>query len=273
MDKNLLEYIFLHVSDECIPMLRLTCRYFRNIIDGTFWMNKIIHKFPVLKYKLDVKNNNYKQRYLELLEVFREPNLHYISAMAQYHNDKNILTILSSYKNFTHAKEEFIKYDNVLHSKFYVNPDERLEGRYIEYYKNGIIKEISFYKNGVKNGFVLFKNKDRTIKEIGNYFEGNRHGIFMYFEDEKIDIKCQYRKGLLNGYFKSYIDGKIFEHRSFFENIQHGKYLQYYDNGNLKKEGIFVNGMKNGIWKHYDETGNLLKKEDYNFGQNNLVDL
>jgi len=264
-NKDILEYIFIRCDDSIIPNLRLTCKKFKNIIDGKyFWMNKILYKFPCLNYKLG-KNIN-RDYYSSLLEIFEEENLYYISAMAQIYNQLDILEILSSYKNFTHSVPHFYYFDDYkIQSEFYMSPEDNFEGRYIEYRENGNIKEICFYKNNLKNGICLLMDEENRIEEYGYYKDGKKHGKFKYFDNEIIEIKCNYYEGLLEGSFKSYINGKLFEETGYKKSSQHGVFREYYyDEEILKKEGKYNNGNRDGIWIEYDKSGNIINKFDYN---------
>jgi len=263
MDKNLLEYIFLFADDDDIINLSLTCKKFKEIINRTFWMNKIIHKYPILNYQLS--KVDYKMYYNSLKKVFKETNLHYISAICQYYGESDILLILSSIENFQHSVFYTVYYENRknIHYKFYLNPYNNLEGRYIEYYKNGNIKEISYYRNNEKHGICILKNQDNSIEEYGNYKNNLRDGFFRYFNNGIIDIECEYVEGMLNGRFKSYIEGEIFEDTNYINNYQDGKYSQYNSKGKIKREGYYNNGKREGTWKYYDDDGILTNEEEY----------
>ena len=181
LNKDLLEYIFLRVEDKDLNNLSLTCKKFKSIIQGKyFWMNKIIYRFPCLNYNL---LDYTKEYYFSLLEVFKEKNLHYISAMAQFYEQPDILHILSNYKNFQHSIPCLDYHDGKIISEFYLSPNGNLEGKYIEYHKNNRVKEVCFYKNNVKEGFCLIKGVNGDIIEFGNYKNGKKHGNYKYYEN------------------------------------------------------------------------------------------
>lgn len=263
MYKDLLSYIFIRTNDEDINNLRLTCKNFRDIIDNSyFWINKILFTFPALKY--NIKTKNYKKYYYDLIDVFQEKNLNYISSISQEYKKDDILLILSSYKNFKHSKLIVTVYErDIIKEIYYINPNNNFkEGKYISYYTNRNIKEISMYKNNKKDGFYLLKDEENNLKEYSHYKDGIKQGICKYLFGQ-VKIVCNFFNGSLNGTLKSYIDDMIFEEIYYIENLQNGNYFRYYYNGNLKEKGNYKNDLKEGVWSYYDINGNLIEEVEF----------
>lgn len=263
MNSDLLTHIFIRTNDNDIKKLRLVCKNFKNIIDNDFfWINKIIYSFPALKYNIERKD--YKKYYFELIDIFKEKNLNYISSYSQEYEKNDILLILSSYKNFKHSELIVNVYErDIIKEIYYVNPENNFkEGKYISYYKNRKVKQISIYKNNEKNGFSLLKDSENNMTEFSHYKNGYKHGRCKYFVGT-IKIICNYFEGYLNGKFESYIDDIIFEQIHYIENYQNGKYLRYHYNGKLKEKGNYKNDMKEGLWTYYDLEGNLIEEVEF----------
>jgi len=269
MNTDLFIYIFIRTDEKDIYNLRLTCKYFLKIIDHDyFWINKILYKFPALKY--NIKNKNYKKYYYELCEIFKEKNLHYISAIAQDYEEEDILKILSSYPNFQHSKLIVNMYDQKnIKEIYYTNPiNDFKEGKFISYYNNRKVKEISMYKNNKRNGFCLLKDVEGNSTEYSNYKDGEKHGKCKYFNDN-VEIACNYYIGVLNGKLESFIDKNIFEEIYYIDSFRTGYYKRYYYNGILKEKGNYKNDMKHGKWIYYDLDGKIISEANY---ENDIFD-
>ena len=258
MNKDLLEYIFIRVQDMDLPNLRLTCKRFKEIVDSkTFWMNKIIYKYPCLNYRRTLKD---KTRYFYLKNLFKETNLYYISAIAQYNTVFDVLLILNSFSDFHHSIPNYTLYPNKkIETEFYLSPNNTLEGPFIEYYENGNIKEMCFFKNDLRHGLCIIKNFNNEIIEYGSYIEDKKEGTFIYCEEENLEIVCFYKNNLLNGEFISYINGIVFESTYYVDSVQHGRFKRYDSCGRINKEGYYYQGRRTGTWKEYEN--NILIKE------------
>jgi len=77
--------------------------------------------------------------------------------------DKDTPELIITYHepNYTYKKQQFYKLNNMIH------------GKYKEYYENGRIKCIYGFNRGQKQGFCIDYNKDKSIKKIGYYINGN----------------------------------------------------------------------------------------------------
>lgn len=61
------------------------------------------------------------------------------------------------------------------------------DGEYLEYSKNGSLKEKSNYKNGLLDGECLQYHKDgKIIKRITIYKEGKKTGLEKYYDKSGI---------------------------------------------------------------------------------------
>jgi len=268
MNSDLYSCIFVKVGEKDLYNLRCSCKYFCNIIDTKyFWINKILHKFPVLANK--ITSTDYKKHYYSLCKTFIEENLHYISAIAQEFEENDVLTILSAQKDFQHAKKIINVYNNNnIKEIYFINPYGLKEGRYASYYKNRKIKEVSVYKNGKKTDFCLLKGEEGDLVEFSYYKEGLKHGKCTYFHDI-VEIKCYYNMGELHGKLESFINKEIFEEIYYINNTQTGSYKRYYYNGVLKEKGNYKDDLKHGNWTYYDLHGNIISEVTYD---NDLFD-
>ncbi len=101
------------------------------------------------------------------------------------------------------------------------------------------------YKDGVKHGPYLVYENGSNLKEKGNYYGGQLHGLQLQMRQGKVLKETNFHQGQINGMVKS-----------------------YYDNGTtLKEEGEFVNGQREGVHKWYDQEGNVKIQYTYKNGK------
>jgi antitoxin component YwqK of YwqJK toxin-antitoxin module len=179
--------------------------------------------------------------------------------------------------------------------------NNKTNGDFKDYYKNGKVEYIGTYKNDLVEGLVkgYFENGNlRTEiftsrgKVNGSYKEYDEEGNLIeeaiYKNDIRISSKIYeyYSAGKIKffktlilkpdgdvlrvGYTKGYDENGnvIFESEGFDkEDELHGKYKEY-SNGKLLHEGVFNHGKPDGVWKQYwEESGFMAYKIIYKNGE------
>ena len=114
-----------------------------------------------------------------------------------------------------------------------------LNGEYIDYWENEILKSKANYVDGKLQGeYIEYYNtiaNDVNIRK--NYEDGKLQGEYIeYWKNENLKSKA------------NYVDGKLQGTRSF-----------YYDNGCIKEEVNFLDGKQENMTFHYDLDGNRIK--------------
>ena len=114
-----------------------------------------------------------------------------------------------------------------------------LNGEYIDYWENEILKSKANYVDGKLQGeYIEYYNtiaNDVNIRK--NYEDGKLQGEYIeYWTNENLKSKA------------NYVDGKLQGTRSF-----------YYDNGCIKEEVNFLDGKQENMTFHYDLDGNRIK--------------
>ena len=138
------------------------------------------------------------------------------------------------------------EYDNntLLSKSTYDNG--KLDGKLINYYRNGSIKEIGYVKNNRWVGKYHEYYDNRNIREKKNYIDGKLEGRSMlYYKNRQIKESKFYKNDKLNS-----------------------EYLYYYSNGYLWIKSNYNNGKLDGDRFIYYEDGKLEKKEFYRNGIN-----
>ena len=143
-------------------------------------------------------------------------------------------------------------------------------------YDNGQIKEQYGYK----------------AWRIRNDYHHLKHGPYVsYKENGRLDVRCTYVDGKLNGLWehinysglkeeKRYINGKMTWTAIYYENGQlanesycndpdssdlDGPSLTYYENGQLKSKGQYLKGNLSGTLEAYHPDGKLASRKSYKF--------
>lgn len=83
------------------------------------------------------------------------------------------------------------------------------DGKYVDHYPNGAVKEEGFYKSGQKTGVWQFYWKDGTRKVLGTYRNGEPDGEWTFYDEQgQVLGKGVYRNGQMwDGRFVRYVMG------------------------------------------------------------------
>lgn len=144
-----------------------------------------------------------------------------------------------------------------------INKDERF-GEYKEWYENGQLAKAGTYKSAYKlEGEWLEFYKDGSRKVEAKYLNGNfrliNHwnekglqtltngtGLYVYeysmFGDKIERNEQEYKNYQRHGKQKTYTNGILTLYQEMENGIEHGITRTYFDNGNLKQETLFQNG-------------------------------
>ena len=186
----------------------------------------------------------------------------------EYAEDSTIITITRYRTGIVEKSEKINRYDE----------DKKKEGKWVEFYETGQIKNESVYRSDVLDGYVKRYEKNGNLLEIEKYsagkkikkpselkelqfyksfhengtikFEGSYwdqipHGYHYYFSaDQKSDTALIYMEGFLQE--KGPVDK---------EKRKIGWWQEFYLSGEIKAEGYYKNGIKSGCWKYYFLSG------------------
>lgn len=159
--------------------------------------------------------------------------------------------------------------------------ENKIEGDYFNYYKNGNIAFITPYKEGSINGYYKAYHPNKQISTQGWYKEGNQHGEWRYYyRDGTLQAINFFHKGLLHGLQKYFgVNGKLssslrYEYNALvseniygkdevlFEKVkytsedkEYKKVTKHYNN-KLKTSSVFVNEVKHGAYGVFYFNGN-----------------
>jgi S1-C subfamily serine protease/antitoxin component YwqK of YwqJK toxin-antitoxin module len=139
--------------------------------------------------------------------------------------------------------------------EYYIEVNKSDQNEYKSFYKTGEPRSLfyctEFNSQAIaKSKFVSIYNefsKNGNIICEGNFDNGNKVGIWIYYNDDKSI------KSLLN-----YVNDTL-----------NGKSINYFKNGNISSEGEYLNGKKNGLWVYNKDNKDRDYEENYLYGKQN----
>lgn len=144
---------------------------------------------------------------------------------------------------------------NNLKQGLWIDYDKKIEGSYIDNKQEGIWK--AYYKNG-------------NIKSEITYINGEKKGYAkIYYENGKIAEEGTWLVDKWVGSYKSYYsNGKLSYLWNFNEHGSRCGYQKYfYENGKIKIEGEWEDGQETGVIKEYFSSGSLRAEKYFESGK------
>lgn len=125
--------------------------------------------------------------------------------------------------------------------EFYIksNNDAILDGPYISYYENGVVKSEGEFRKNISSGIWTYFFENGKPRMRGEVREGTNFGVWTYYYETGV----KKMEGLI-------VDGK-----------REGPWILYYKNQSKQSEGPFVSDHKSGTWTHYFSSGGIKAKE------------
>ena len=222
---------------------------------------KDLHK--VVDTKLDIKTNLDGTK-----TAYYMDKLFNGLALKNYENGNKAAELFYIDGNLDGFAQTWFKSGGVMSTGFYKN--SKRDSLWIIYDENGYKSEEVVYKDGNVISNTTFKwypskeyytNKNNNCKQIINYKNGVRHGLYQLYYDRnelKYNNKSQVKKGEW-GYLKAegyYINGLL-----------EGNVLGWHKNGNLSTKGNYNNGKQEGLHKFWHENGLLMTESNYHNGE------
>ena len=112
--------------------------------------------------------------------------------------------------------------------------DNKKEGKWVFYFRNGKTKHILFYQNGIPDGKATFFYKNGTVRETGTWRNNRWVG----------EYKQYYENGNPKNHF-------TYDNRG----VKNGKQIYFHENGNPSLIGTWNNGNESGDLAEYKEDG------------------
>lgn len=191
---------------------------------------------------------------------------------------RNTVKVQKYFKNTTIIFEEY----HVLRSDTNIK-----DGKYMLYYKNGLVGATGCYKNNKRIGvwkyylnsgilssetyynndknvaYDLSYNKDGDTMSLKKYVNQKLDSIIIlrnYFGSNLEVGTFSHGNGVLN-YYDIY--GVLLNQTTYRNGLKHGIFIEYYNNYKVKVSGNYKDDNKIGEWIYYSNIGDTLKKEKY----------
>jgi len=162
---------------------------------------------------------------------------------------------------------QFYKNDTTKIAKKFILKNKKLNGKYVEYFPNGIKEEEIEYKDEKVFGFWIRWYKNGQVMDSAKY-RLDTSIVNGYISSSKIYCKRWYENGNI----------ELIENYDSLGQ-KNGKWTYFYANGNIKKEISYTNegsnvensiiykkGLKNGVFVIYYKNGQERIKINYSMG-------
>jgi antitoxin component YwqK of YwqJK toxin-antitoxin module len=138
-------------------------------------------------------------------------------------------------------------------------PRNGREGKWVNYYEDGVLAQESSYLRGMLHGFSREFYATGKIKKESNFKNGVFEGLQKeFYPSGNIKSESFYINGLLDGLQKEFFENGNLQKEMFVKSGKtEGSYKEFYENGKLSKEAIAKNGILHGPTKSYYESGKL----------------
>lgn len=144
--------------------------------------------------------------------------------------------------------------------------DNKREGIWTDYYKNGNPRSMITYKNNHQDGEAKLFYESGVLAEEGMWRFNRWVGVYKYYNPSgNLSYEWTFddngrRSGLQNYYYES---GKLRLTGMWEQGKESGRITEYYENGKVKTESDWFDGKSDGVMKEYAENGKL--KAEYVF--------
>ena len=144
---------------------------------------------------------------------------------------------------------------------------------YQEFSKNGNIICEGNFDNGNKTGIWIYYNDDKIIKSLYHYEKDSLNGkSIIYYENGNVSSEGNYLNGKKSGLWVYYKENKVRDYEeNFVDGKQNGNYVSYFENKKIYEKGIMVDGWKHGNWltNYYD--GSIKSIVEFDNGTRNTT--
>lgn len=164
--------------------------------------------------------------------------------------------------------DSWIYDDNgVLLSKGIIDREGKHQRDWIDYYRNGTVKDRGKYTNNLREGKWVFYFQSGKIEQEGYYKRGKEQDLWTwYYPGGNIFIEEEYYNGRLEGKYSEYDDlGNILTEGEYFDGEKEGDWIVSIND--FVAKGKYITGFEDGKWKYFYGDGTLMFDGNYIQGQ------
>ena len=148
--------------------------------------------------------------------------------------------------------------------------NKKLEGDYIVYRDNGLIRDIYTYNDGKLNGICEHYFYQSEILRSRHFYVNNKlHGEYKtFYEDGKIRTQMFYLDDKKEGEYKTFHENGKVERIAFCKGSHfHGEYKTFYKNGKPKTNGMYEYNRRVGKFTTLNKNGYIIEESEYGDGR------
>ncbi len=217
----------------------------------------------------------------------------------EFFSDEGVLKSREVYQNGIKHGASTSYYDSgaLLREEYYVHGKK--EGEFKEFFENGRLRSSRMHANDSFHGEVKIFEQDGAYSVKGQYVNGKKDGVWIYFSDGRIRLTTKYKldeevsSRRENGEFTDHFPSGIPKSTYHYEDGKRsGPFTEWHDigewvrvpmdepapgggiqlrekliNTQIKCEGDYLDDQLEGPVKWYDERGKMIKLEEYVNGQ------
>lgn len=133
-------------------------------------------------------------------------------------------------------------------------------GEFKRFHPNGQIKHLMNYnaENPLDVSAKIFDANGVLISQ-GTFYDQKKHGLWQYFENNKLIAEDMYDKGVLDGtstiYWQNTANKQTTEVKNWSQGKKHGAWLWFYETGQLRMVAYYVNNKLEGDFTVYYANG------------------
>ena len=144
-----------------------------------------------------------------------------------------------------------------LHTQFFLN-NNRIEGKYIQYQRDGITKHLEIdFVNGKIHGEYKIYGSPNICFSIELYNNGELYENNLYYPDGNLKMKTQYKSKEKHGLEYEYVYNNIVTIIPYDNGIINGDKIKFWPNGKIRYLIQYKNGKRHGNHIEYDENENV----------------
>ncbi len=83
------------------------------------------------------------------------------------------------------------------------------------------------------------------------------------FYNDSIQENITYKYGKMDGEYKSYSKGKIYNEGFYLNGKKEGEWKLFHENGLINEKGSYIEGERDGVWEYFYPSGKLNTKTTY----------
>jgi len=134
---------------------------------------------------------------------------------------------------------------------YYVDEEDNIQGEYIRYYDDApsVIRSACTYIDDKKEGLYVHFYRNGKVDSVSEYVNNEKDGEYVsWHKNGGVCTRTTFRKGVENGeYMDWHANGQLWEHLFFKDGREHGESIMIKENGEVRSHAIYLEGRETKI--------------------------